>query len=150
MLFRVEMMRVGWSRGQCSLLDHSKEKAEYFLFSPWEWLLGGSLFLSLLFFQISLWKLQFWLTAKTICEVVSWFWVWQEQFHRGYEKGQDRSWTWVWVSSGSWWRTGKPCMLQSMGSQRVGHNWATEQRQQRTAKRPTMETPYHAFAFMLE
>ena len=31
-----------------------------------------------------------------------------------------------WVSSGSWWWTGRPGMLQSMGSQRVGHNWATE------------------------
>ena len=35
-------------------------------------------------------------------------------------------WTWVWVSSGSWWRTRKPGMLQSMGSQRVGHDQATE------------------------
>ena len=35
-------------------------------------------------------------------------------------------WTWVWVGSGSWWRTGKPGMLQSMGSQRVRHDWATE------------------------
>ena len=35
-------------------------------------------------------------------------------------------WTWVWVSSGSSWWTGKPGVLQSMGSQRVGHNWATE------------------------
>ena len=35
-------------------------------------------------------------------------------------------WTWVWVSSGSWWRTGRPGMLQSMGSQIVGHDWATE------------------------
>ena len=32
-------------------------------------------------------------------------------------------WTWVWVSSGSWWWTGKPGMLQSMGLQRVGHKW---------------------------
>ena len=31
----------------------------------------------------------------------------------------------VWISSGSWWWTGKPGMLQSMGSQRVGHDWAT-------------------------
>ena len=30
-------------------------------------------------------------------------------------------------SSGRWWRTEKPGVLQSMGSQRVGHNWATEQ-----------------------
>ena len=35
-------------------------------------------------------------------------------------------WTWVWVSSGSWWWTGKPGMLQSMGLQRIWHNWATE------------------------
>ena len=35
-------------------------------------------------------------------------------------------WTWVWVNSGSWWWTGRPHVLQSMGSQRVGHNWATE------------------------
>ena len=35
-------------------------------------------------------------------------------------------WTWVWVSSGSWWWTGKPGVLQSMGSQKVEHNWATE------------------------
>ena len=35
-------------------------------------------------------------------------------------------WTWVWVSSGTWWRTGKPGVLQSMGSQRVRHDWATE------------------------
>ena len=35
-------------------------------------------------------------------------------------------WAWVWVNSRSRWWTGKPGMLQSMGSQRVGHNWATE------------------------
>ena len=35
-------------------------------------------------------------------------------------------WTWVWASSGSWWRTGKPGVLQFMGSQRVGQDWVTE------------------------
>ena len=35
-------------------------------------------------------------------------------------------WTWVSVSSGSWWWTGRPGVLQSMGLQRVGYNWATE------------------------
>ena len=35
-------------------------------------------------------------------------------------------WTWVWVNSGSWWWTGMPGVLQFMGSQRVGHGWATE------------------------
>ena len=35
-------------------------------------------------------------------------------------------WTWVWVNSGSWWWTGRPGVLQFMGSQRVGHDWVTE------------------------
>ena len=35
-------------------------------------------------------------------------------------------WTWVWVNSGSWWWTGRPGVPQSMGSQRVGHDWVTE------------------------
>ena len=35
-------------------------------------------------------------------------------------------WTWVSVNSGSWWWTGKPGVLQSMGSQRVRHHWVTE------------------------
>ena len=34
-------------------------------------------------------------------------------------------WTWVWATR-SWWWTGKPGVLQSMGLQRGGHNWATE------------------------
>ena len=51
-------------------------------------------------------------------------------------EGDNRGWdgwmvslpqlTWVWVSSGSWWWTGRPGVLQSMGSQRVWHYWATE------------------------
>ena len=35
-------------------------------------------------------------------------------------------WTWFWVKSGSWWWTRRPDVLQFMGSQRVGHDWATE------------------------
>ena len=35
-------------------------------------------------------------------------------------------WTWVWVNSGSRWWAGRPCVLQSMGLQRIGHGWATE------------------------
>ena len=54
-------------------------------------------------------------------------------------EGEDRTWdgwmasltqcTWVWANSGRSWRTGKPGVLQSMGSQRVRHNWVTEQQQ---------------------
>ena len=35
-------------------------------------------------------------------------------------------WTWVWASSGFWWWTGRPGVLQPMGLQRVGHDWVTE------------------------
>ena len=35
-------------------------------------------------------------------------------------------WTWVWTNSARWWWTGKPGVLQSMGSQRIRHDWVTE------------------------
>ena len=49
----------------------------------------------------------------------------------GNDRGWDHwvsqtQWAWVWVNSGSWWWTGRPGVLQSMGSQRVGHDWAAE------------------------
>ena len=48
--------------------------------------------------------------------------------HRGWDScmASPTRWTWVWANSGSWWWTGRPCMLQSMGSQRVGRDWVTE------------------------
>ena len=49
--------------------------------------------------------------------------------NRGWDDWMASStqWTWVWASSESWWRTGKPGVLQSTGSQRAGHDWAAEQ-----------------------
>ena len=38
-------------------------------------------------------------------------------------------WTWVWANSRRYWRTGKPGMLQSTGSQTVEHDLVTEQQQ---------------------
>ena len=35
-------------------------------------------------------------------------------------------WAWVWANSGSWWWTGRPGVLESIGWQTVGHDWATE------------------------
>ena len=64
-----------------------------------------------------------------------WFWERLKARGEGDDRGRDGwmvppiQWTWVWASSGSWWRTGKPGMLQSMGSQGVRHNWVTEQQQ---------------------
>ena len=40
--------------------------------------------------------------------------------------GWHHQWTWVWVKSGSWWWTGRPGVLQFMGSQKVRQeqlNW---------------------------
>ena len=51
-------------------------------------------------------------------------WCW-ERLKAGKE-GDDRGWDCGIRSSGSWWWTGKPGVLQSMLSERVGHNWATE------------------------
>ena len=39
-------------------------------------------------------------------------------------------WTWIWASSRRCWRTRKPGVLQSMGSQRVRRDWATEQQRE--------------------
>ena len=55
-------------------------------------------------------------------------WAGAEGDYRGWDgwMASPTQWTWVWVDSRSWWWTGRPDMLQSMGSQRVGHNWGIE------------------------
>ena len=61
-------------------------------------------------------------------------WCWErfrakgEEDNRGWDgwMASPTQWTWVWVNSGSWWWTGRPSVLWSMGSQRVGHDWATK------------------------
>ena len=50
-------------------------------------------------------------------------------------------WTWVWASSGNWWWTGKPGVLQFMGSQRVRHDWATELNPKLTLHHPHPQLP---------
>ena len=78
---------------------------------------------------------------STWCEELThwkrpWCWERLKAGVEGDDRGQDSwmasptQWTWDWASLGRWWRTGKPGVLQSMGSQRVGHDWATEQQQQ--------------------
>ena len=76
-------------------------------------------------------------TLATACEELTHWkrpWCWEELGAGG--EGDDRGWdgwmasptqwTWVWVNSGSWWWTGRPGVLQFMGSQRVRHDWVTE------------------------
>ena len=60
-------------------------------------------------------------------------WCWERlRAGEGDDRGWDgwmaspTQWTWVWVDSGSWWWTARPGVLRFMGSQRVGHDWATE------------------------
>ena len=76
-------------------------------------------------------------TLATWCkELTHWKrpWCWERLKARGegYNSGLDgwmaspTQWTWVWAIFGSFWWTGKPGMLLSMGLQGVGHNWATE------------------------
>ena len=76
-------------------------------------------------------------TLATSCEELThWkrLWCWEGLRARG--EGDDRGWdgwmasptgwTSVWVNSGSWWWTGRPGVVRFIGSQRVGHDWATE------------------------
>ena len=76
-------------------------------------------------------------TLATSCkELTHWKWLWCWEGLGAGGEGDDRGWDgwmasltrwmWVWVNSGSWWWTGRPGMLQFMGSQRVGHDWVTE------------------------
>ena len=53
---------------------------------------------------------------------------WRRRDDRGWDvwMASPTQWTWVWVNSWSWWWTGRPGVLLFMGSQRVGHGWATE------------------------
>ena len=58
-----------------------------------------------------------------------WYWKRLKAGEEGDDRGWDgwmalpTQWTWVWVNSESWWGTGRPDVLQSMGSQRVGRDW---------------------------
>ena len=61
-------------------------------------------------------------------------WCWEglgaggEEDDRGWDgwMASPTWWTWVWVNSRSLWWTERPGVLLFMGSQRVGHDWATE------------------------
>ena len=77
-------------------------------------------------------------TLATWCKEMTHYkrpWCW-ERLKAGGKEGS-RGWddwlalptqrTWVWANFGRWWRTGRPGLLQSMGSKRVGLDLATEQ-----------------------
>ena len=87
------------------------------------------------------WKDRYWSwnsnTLATWCEELAcwkrpWCWERLKAGGEGDNGGWDSWmasptwWTWVWGSFGSWWWTGRSSVLQSMGLQRIGHDWATE------------------------
>ena len=110
------LLRVPWTtrRSNQSILKE---------ISPEYWLEGLMLKLKLQYFGHLMWRtdsLEKTLMLKKI------------EGRKGDDRGWDgwmaspTQWTWVWVNSGSWWWTWRPGLLQFMGSQRVGHDWATE------------------------
>ena len=70
--------------------------------------------------------------SRLVWKKKTWCWERLKAGGEGDNRGWDgwmaslTRWTWVWVNSGSWWWTGRPGVLQSMGTQKVGYNWATE------------------------
>ena len=110
------LLRVPWTARRPNQSIQKKISPEYSLE-------GLMLKLKLQYFGHLMWRATHWKRP----------WCW-ERLKAGEEdnKGWD-GWmasltqcTLVWASSGSWWWTGKPGVLQSMGLQRVGHDWATE------------------------
>ena len=110
------LLRVPWSarRSNQSIL---KEISPEYLLKDWCWSWNSN-------------------TLATWCEELTHWkrpWCWERlKAEEGDDRGCDgymvspTQWTWVWINSGSWWWTGRPSVLQSLGLQRVVHKWATE------------------------
>ena len=79
------------------------------------------------------WKLQIFGHLMWRADSLKRPWCWQrlKVEAEGDDRGQEswmapsNQWTWVWANSRGWWRTGKPGVLQSMGSHRVVRDWTT-------------------------
>ena len=117
-------------------------------FGPLAFLVSGDSYLKLLAFSIFLnpplhtniyWKDWCWnsnILATWCKDLTHWKRPWCLERLKAGGEGDNRGWdgwmasltgwTRVWASSRSWWWTGKPGMLPSVGSQRIGHDWATE------------------------
>ena len=105
---------------------------------PWTARRSNQWFVKQISPEYSLERLMLKLQLATWCEELThwkrpWCWERLKAGGEGNNRGWDgwmaslNGWTWVWAGSGSWWWTGKPvCCSQSMGSQRVGHDWVTE------------------------
>ena len=111
------LLRVPWTARRSNQSILKKVSPEYSLE-------GLILKLKLQYFGHLMWRADYWKRP----------WCWERLKTGG--KGDSRGWngwmasptqwTWVWANSGSWWWTGKPSVLQSMGSQRVECDWVSE------------------------
>ena len=107
------LLRVAWTARRSSQSVLKEISPEYSLE-------GLMLNLKLQYFGHLMWRTDYWKRP----------WCWErlkvggEGDNRGWNGWMATliQWTWVWASSVSWWWTGKPGVLQSMGSQRVGHD----------------------------
>ena len=112
------LLRVPWTARKSSQSSLKEISPEYSLE-------GLILKLKLQYFGVS--DSKNWLIWKK-----PWCWERLKVGGEGDDRGWDGwmasliQWTWAWVNSESWWWTGRPGVLQSMGLQRVGHDWATE------------------------
>ena len=111
------LLRVPWTARRSNQSIPKEISPEYSLE-------GMMLKLKLQYFSHLMWKLTHWKRP--------WGWERLKAGGEGDNRGPDSwmaspaQWTWVWASSRSWWWTGRPGMLQSTVSQRVGLHWTTE------------------------
>ena len=114
------LLRVPWTarRSNQSILKEISPEYSFIVLKEWCWSWNSN-------------------TLATLCKEqtqwkIPWCWERLKAGGEGNDKGWDgwmvslSQWTWVWESSRSWWWTGKPGMLLSMGIQRVRHDWETE------------------------
>ena len=77
-------------------------------------------------------------------------WCWErlkvggEGDNRGWDgwMASPTQWTWIWINSRSWWWTGRPGVLHSLESQRVGNDWANELNWIKTETLPILHAIY--------
>ena len=111
------LLRVTWTARRSNQSNLKEISSEYSLE-------GLMLKLKLQYFGHLMWRVD----SVELTLMLGVIGTWGEGDDRGWDgwMASPTQWTRVWVRSRSWWWTGKPGVLQFMGSQRVGHNWVTE------------------------
>ena len=112
------LLRVPWTARRSNQSILKEINPEYSLWGNWCWSWSSNP-LATRYKELTHWKRP-WCWERLKAEV--------ERGGRGWDGwvASPTQWARVWASSRSWWWTGKPGVLQSMGSQRVGHDWETE------------------------